>query len=361
MLALVVLALAAVAVRASTGSLTLATFFSAVALAIAFGPITSDVALGQMALLAYLGATVVTLPLGLAARSLAAFAALFQPNVAFGLVSQLGRNAATLAIVLGLFAAYVTGLLFFGWRWPAGYALRLLPHEGAERLSAIQITPAAIAHGVGMSPGVTTLIAAATAIAALAAAFAIWRRVADPFTRFAAVAPLAPLASSFFHEHDLVVAYVAAIWCALRARGTARGVALAGTLLVAVDWVGLAQRPTGIFQSALLAAAAACAFTALGEADWRATAAAAGAIAGTFVFAAWLGSAHPAPIWPDALGNFHAAASASVADVWHAEQTRTGLLGVNPVWAILRELSLAGCALLSLSVFAAQRSEQVAA
>jgi hypothetical protein len=351
-LVLAAVALVAIVVRASARPVALWAFLPAGALAIAFGPITSDLALGQVALVAFLAATLVARPLRLVPRAVAAFVALFQPNVAFGLVSQLGRNTATLAIVLGGLASYATAALLWGWRWPATYLRQLLAHESAERLSAIQLTPAAIAHGAGMPPGATQAIAFATVVVALATAFALWRRIAEPFARFAAIAPLAPFASSFFHEHDLVVAYAAAGWCALRARGTVRAIALAATLLVAIDWLGLAQRPTGLAQSALLAAAAALAFIALGEtSDWRATAAAIGTIAAIFAYGAWLAIGHPAPVWPDALGNFHAAPTASIAEVWRDEQRRTGLLGINPVWAFLRELSLFGCALLSLSVY----------
>ena len=248
-----------------------------------------------------------TLPLGLTLRALAAFVAFSQPNVAFGILSQLGWRRATAAIALGAAATYVASAALLGWRWPAGYAMRLLAHENAERLSAIQLTPAAIAHGAGMPAAVTAFIAPASAVVAIAVAFLMWRRIAAPFTRFAAIAPLAPFVSTFFHEHDLVVAFAPAVWCALRTRGTARAVALGATLLVAVDWLGLAQRPTGIAQSALLAGAAVCAFGALGEdADWRTTAAAAGTMSAIFILAAWLAAGHPAPVWPDALGNFHA-------------------------------------------------------
>ncbi|MBV8117381.1 MAG: hypothetical protein JOZ01_05360, partial [Candidatus Eremiobacteraeota bacterium] len=315
----------------------------ALALAFAFGPVTSDIALGQVALIAFLGATVTTAPLPLGIRSVAAFAALFQPNVAFGIVSQLGRNAATLALVIGALASYGIGAIFLGWRWPASYAQFLLAHQTAERLSAIQFTPAAIAHGAGVPGTAAGAIAVATALVAILAAVAISNRLAEPFARFAAVAPLAPFIAGFFHEHDFVVAYAAAGWCALRTRGLTRAIAFGATLLVAIDWLGLAQRPTGVWQSALLASAAACAFVALrNENDARLTLVAAVGVAIVFVVCAGLAIGQPAPVWPDALGRFHAPATASSSHVWLLEQARSGLLVVNPVWAFLRELPLAG-------------------
>ncbi len=129
------------------------------------------------------------------------------------------------------------------------------------------------------------------------------------FARFAAFSALVPFVAGFVHEHDLLVAYAAAAWCALRTRGTTRALALAGTLLVAVDWLGLAQRPTGIVQSALLALAALLAFTTLGEThEWRTQWIAAAAVALLFGAGAFIGAHHPAPVWPDALATFRARA-----------------------------------------------------
>lgn len=350
-LALGVLALAAIVVRAGGGS-TLLAVVAGLALAVAFGPITSDVALGQVALLAFLAATVVTLARMLLWRALASLLAFAQPNVAFGLISQLGRNRTTVAIAIAGVAAYAAGAAAYGWRWPAEYVGALAAHVGAERLSAIQVTPGAIAFGAGLPVSGATLVALVTALLALATAIVMTRRISGPFARFAAVAPLAPFVSTFFHEHDLVVAYAAAGWCALRTSGRLRAVALTGTLLVAIDWPGLAQRPTGIAQSAVLAVAAACAFTALGNARaWRVTLLSTSIVAAVFAFAAWIATMHPAPIWPDALGAFHASATATASDVWREEQLRTGLLAQEPAWAFLRLLSLTGCALLSLCVY----------
>jgi hypothetical protein len=356
-LGLALLALVAVVLRASRTRVTIFSFFAAFTLAIAFGPVTSDLALGQIALLALLGAAVASCYGGLlggrlAIAALGSFVAFFQPNVAIGLVSQLGRNRTTLAMALGAGATYFAGVLALGWTWPVDYARGLIAHQGGERLSAIQLTPAAIAYAFGTSPEATAIVAAVAVLAAIVAAGLLWQRVRDPFARFAAFTPLAPFVAGFFHEHDLVVAYVAAVWCAVRTRGSIRSLALAGTLLVAIDWFGLAQRPSGIIQSALLALAVSCAFAAFEErTDWRAIVAAAIPLAAIFTFAAWLAAAHPAPVWPDALGTFHATITASVFAVWHDEQIHSGLLAAVPAWGLLRALSLLGCALLSCSIF----------
>ncbi len=324
-----------------------------IALAIGFGPVTSDLALGQVALLAFFGAAAVvalaTAPLPLGA--LAAFAAFFQPNVAPGMLVRFGWNRPALALVLGALATYAAGAVFAGWGWPAIYAATLIAHGSAERFSAIQLAPGAIAHGAGASDAAATAIAVLCALAAVAAAIAICVRVRDPFARFAACSALLPFVAGFFHEHDLLVAFPAAVWCALRARGTARAWALGATLLVAIDWLGLAQRPSGVLQSLLLAAAAACAFAALADGLPRREALAALLpVAAAFAAAAALAATHPSPVWPDALGAFSAAPAASAAHVWREELRRSGLLAVAPVWSLLRAISLAGCAGLAICV-----------
>jgi len=340
---LIVLARAAEAAPSPFAALALA------ALALGFGPVTSDVALGQIALLALLGAAAcVTGAAQPVAASLGAFVASLQPNVALGLVSQLGRNRATFALAAGAVLAYLAGVAAAGWAWPVAYLHVLAEHAAAERFTAIQVSPAAIAYGFGAPATVATAIGYAVAALAVAAAIATILRLHERFARFAAVSALVPLVAGFFHEHDLVVAFPAAVLCAFRARGAARSLALCGTLFVAVDWLGLAQRPTGIVQSALLALAAAGAFISLGAgAELRQSILAAIALAPIFAAAAWLAAGHPAPVWPDALGAFHATPAQSAASVWNAEQRQSGLLAQQPTWSLLRSFSLIGCALLA--------------
>lgn len=341
---------------------------AAIALAVAFGPMTSDLALGQVALLAFAAATSLAALANVAARAAGgaasvalAFLASLQPNAALGLVSQLGRNRTTLALAAGALLAYLAGAAMQGLAWPIAYVATLAAHQRAERFSGIQITPLAIAHGFGMPDAIAVAVAVFIASCAVATGAWLWRNVDGRFARFAALSPLAPFVATFFHEHDLIVAYAAAAWCAVRARGRARTLALAGTLLVAIDWLGLAQRPSGVWQSALLAIAALAAFTALGEpGDLRAqlvpTAFVAALFAGATIIAAW----HPMPVWPDALGSFQAPAASDAAHVWHVEQLESGLLITQRTWAELRTLSLAGCVLLAIATSLSTRRNSFA-
>jgi hypothetical protein len=348
------LALAAATVIGSGAPRAPSAFVAATALAIAFGPITSDIALGQVALPAYLCATLVPLLAGrslLATVAAAAFA-FGQPNVSLGLVSQLGRGRAALALLLAALVAYALGALAAGWAWPAEYARIAIAHGAAERFSAIQLSPAAVARGFGAPPSAAAVWGFLFAGLAAAAAVAIALVRRDYFARFAAFSALAPFVAGFFHEHDLLVAYAAAVWSALRTRATARAFALAGTLLVAVDWLGLAQRPSGIAQSALLAVAAFAAFAALGDAgEARRSALVAAPVAALFIATAFIASHHPAPVWPDALGPFRAARAMPIAALWSAEQRASGLFAIVPAWAFLRSLSLLGCASLAYAIY----------
>jgi hypothetical protein len=361
LLGIALLTLVFVALRGAYAPITTRFVLAGCALAVSFGPLTSDVALGQLALPAFAAAALLVVSRSLWTRTAAACMAFAQPNASAGLISQLGRNRTTAALLLGLVATYALGALAAGWQWPWMYALLLVAHSGAERFSVIQITPSAIAYGFGASPPVAMLAATVAATLAIAAAIVVARQVRDSFARFAAFSALLPFVAGFVHEHDLLVAYGAAAWCAIRTRGTARAVALGGTLLVAIDWLGLAQRPTGIVQCALLASAVLFAFTALGErAPLRAQFVPVALVALLFIAAAALATRHPAPIWPDALTAFHAPAAASVAEVWRDEQRAAGLLDAVAPWALLRSLSLTGCALLAYAICRRSTSDRTA-
>ena len=343
-LALAALALIVTTLRGTRVPLSWPAALAALALAVGFGPLTSDLALGQIALLAFAGAA-------LPASGTGTFLAALQPNVALAVLVRVGRNVATVAMALGALAAFAAGAIAAGWAWPLAYARLTVAHQTAERFSAIQMTPGAVAYGFGASEAVAIALGIAVAAAAIAAAIALCVRVRDTFARFAACSALLPFVAAFFHEHDLIVAFPAAVWCAVHVRGRARAIALVATLLVSVDWLGLAQRPSGIAQGTLLALAAIAAFIVLGEDGPRLPELAAVAVVvAIFAGAATLGAHHPSPVWPDTLGAYRAGPGASIAQVWNEEQRRAGLLAAAPVWSVLRALSLAGCALLAACV-----------
>ena len=82
--------------RAASGARGTFAFLAACALAIAFGPVTSDLALGQVALLAFLAAVLASLPMRAARRvPWRALRRSRNPTSPFGLVALLGRNRAT--------------------------------------------------------------------------------------------------------------------------------------------------------------------------------------------------------------------------------------------------------------------------
>jgi len=330
------------------------TLLAAAALSIGFAPITSDLALGQVALLAFAGAVVaiVFYERRVVAAALGIIVAALQPNVALPLVALLTKRNGLRAAIAGALVTFALGAWALGAGWAVTYAQTLAPHAGAEMLSAIQQTPVAVAYGFGLDANASKFIGRIATFATTVVAIVVMVVLRDVRHRFVVLCAMLPWGATFFHEHDLLVAFAPAVWCARYASGARRSIGLIATLLVAIDWLGLAQRPDGIAQSAFLALAAACGYLALttsqtssARSTWLAVATA----AAVFAFGAWIGAQHPAPIWPDALGAYHAPANTSAAAVWESEQRITGLLDVQPAWALLRSFALIGSVLLAVA------------
>jgi hypothetical protein len=354
--AVLVLAIAGLAILALIGSaLTprLPPIVAAFAFAFSFGPISSGLALGQVTAIAMLGACAAAIwsRAGRIANVVAAtVVALLQPNVALGLAALLRRPRSAFAIAIAAFVVYLAGLPVRGWAWPFAYAEILSAHAKAEQLSAIQLAPAAILYGAGIPAAAAVAGGVVVALFVLAAALVALYTIRDAYVRFACLSALVPFVAGFVHEHDLIVAFPAAMFAAARSRGSLRAVMAIGTLLVAIDWLGMAQRPSGIVQSALLAVAVGCMFAAFGPGE-AGDIVAVPVVSLIFVVSAWIAIKHPLAVWPDTLGAFRATYDASPAAVWRAELVRNALFAVAPATAWLRSLSLAGCALLAAGLW----------
>jgi len=321
-------------------------------LAAGFGPLTSGFALGQVAVVACAG-TIVALAALRARNALGAAAgallAALQPNVAIALGARFGDRRATIALVLAAFVSLVGS--FFAVGGGAGllrHLTMLREHARAEQFLAIQTTPAAIARAFGASPQFAAGIGFG-----LAALVLLWLFVQltvhghEPLKRFAITSAALPLAWPFAHEHDFTLLFFPAIFALRRSDGTLKLVAILATLLVAVDWLGLAQRPDGLRQTIALTAAAALALVVLARGlPWSKLVIGMLAVAAV-IYLGGIAAAHPLPIWPDALpANFHVDHAASVTAVWAAEQHASGIDRLDAFWGTLRAFSLGGCALL---------------
>jgi hypothetical protein len=330
----------------------------AVVLGLSSGPGTSDVALGQAALVAAAGiaCALVAFERGaVAPGALATLLAALQPNLALALIARMRDRTALLGAALGAaaFAALTLGA-GGGATGFVAYVRRLGEHGRAERFVTIQHTPAAIAWALGapVSPAAATgTICALAAIAATAAATVRARLDARDGTLLALAA--LPLAVPFFHEHDFVCELIPLFVLAVRATGTVRVLAGIATALIGVDWLGLAQRPAADAQIVVLALAVACAFVVLGRGA-RATRADLAPFAAALALACVavpLARAHPAPTWPDALpAGYRAPAHADASAVWADEQRAAGLDVRDPVWGLLRALPLGGCLVLGAAI-----------
>ena len=210
------------------------------------------------------------------------------------------------------------------------------------------LPPAAVLRAFGASPLVAAWIGFALAAIAL-----LWLFVQlafhgrGPLQRFAIASAALPLAWPFAHEHGFTLLFFPALSALRRSDGALRVIAVAGTLLVAVDWLGLAQRPTALPQTLALTAAATLAIVMLGRGlPWPTLGIGLGTIA-VVIFLGGVAAAHPLPIWRDALSaNFHIDHAASVTMVWVTEQHLAGIDRLEAVWGALRALSLFGCLLL---------------
>ncbi|MDB5070667.1 MAG: hypothetical protein JWM87_1778 [Candidatus Eremiobacteraeota bacterium] len=339
----------------------------AFALGICSAPAMSDIALGQVALLSAAAVACALLAYerrAVAAGSFATLLAALQPNLALVLIARLRDRTALLCAALGALA-FATLTLIAGGGGPGfvAYLHRLAEHGNAERFVTIQHTPAAIAWSLGASAGVATAAGTVCALAAIAAtAVATVRARLDARDGTLLAIAALPLAVPFFHEHDFVIELIPLLVLAVRARGTARVLTTVATVLICVDWLGLAQRPPAAAQIVALGLAVACALVALGP-DTRTTR------ADVVPFAALLAlacvalpaaHAHPAPTWPDALpATYHAPANADASAVWADEQHAAGLDERQPAWGMLRAVPIAGCIMLGSAIILTHRAKQM--
>ncbi|HKU66682.1 MAG TPA: glycosyltransferase 87 family protein [Candidatus Baltobacteraceae bacterium] len=343
-------ALALVTLRLAQQRITLLSCAGVAVAALGFGPLTSALALGQIALPAFLFASAAML------YGPAALLAWMQPNVGLTLLSQLfTRRWWAFAASAALFAAACAFAV--GIEGLQNYLALLHRHAAAEQLSAIQLTPAAVAYGFGAPAPIASSIGTAVALAAACCWLAAMRRARDAVAGFCLTCALLPLAMPFFHEHDLLVLFVPAIVYSIRADARVGPVAVAGALLAATDWLGLAQRPDGTLQTLLLVGALGAALVALHESPRLAMLKIPVCVLALIGIAAIFAHAHPAPVWPDAMRALpHGIERLDIASAWNAQQRATGLFARDPVWAALRLLSLLGCALTAGAVAVSSRS-----
>jgi alpha-1,2-mannosyltransferase len=343
-----VLALVAAAVRTIFGAFSPFALLCIAVFALGFGPLTSGLALGQIALPAFACAVLAALfrPAGIFAWA--------QPNVAAVLIAQAVHRAGAAAFAAGAAIFTAACIAVAGANGALNYLHVLAAHSRSERFSAIQVTPAAIAYGFGVPEPAALAIGIAIAIGAAAAWLLFVRPIEDDTARLCATCALLPLAMPFFHEHDLVLLFLPAAYFSVRCEQRLWPLAAAGALLCATDWLGLAQRPSGTLQTLLLVGGAGLALVALRrDAAPRMLAIPAGILA-LIAAAAIPAHLHPAPIWPDAMRALPQG-GANIAAVWHQEQAATGLFARDGIWAALRAGSLLGCALVSYAAALSSR------
>ncbi len=355
-----VLALGAVAfgsLRLAGGTTRALDVLAVLIVAVGFGPLTSAFSLGQVALVATAAIVLVALALERRRTSLglalvAALTAALQPNLAVALVARLGDRRTWIAFVGAALVALTGSALALG--GVAGfmrYFATLRAHGAAERFIAIQTTPAAVARALGANPQTAGLVALGCVLAVTAGIAMQWRSSRyTPNERLALACSALPLALPFAHEHDFAIVFLPAIMTVRRARGLTWVLGAVAALMVGTDWLGLAQRPSGGAQTALLTLGAALGLAVLSPGLLRPYHALPAALPFGVLGAGIFAAAHPLPIWPDALATgFRVSATPPAPVLWHLEQVGSGIAKLEPAWGLLRLLSLVGCALLWLA------------
>ncbi len=317
-----------------------------------FGPLTSGIALGQVAVVSSAAIVLVPFLLGprmVLAATAAALVAALQPNLAIVLAARIANRRSTIAFAFAATIAIGGSVVALGGLGGlANYANVLRAHAAAERFIAIQTSPAAVARALGASAHLAGAIGIALAFATIViSAFQCVRGRYTPDARLALACAAGPLVFPFAHEHDFTIAFFPALLVARRARGALWVAAAFAALGIAVDWLGLAQRPTGILESAALTAAAALALAALARDPLRPYHAAPLLAALAVLAVGAVAARTPLPTWPDALGlAFHVPFDMPAPEVWHLEQLRSGIGALVPAWGALRAISLVSCAAL---------------
>ncbi len=341
---------------------------AALVFAASFGPLTSGIALGQVAILAC--AALALVPFALRGRRTIAkslFATLgagLQPTIALAAAARVANVRSAVAIGGAALLALLGSELALGRYGGDAHYLQILgEHSAAERAIAIQTTVGAVARGFGASP--QTAAACAIGLGLAAIAILIWQcrsRHYAPDDRLLLASLALPLVWPFAHEHDFAIAFVPALAIAARARGAVWYLGALATLAIGADWLGLAQRPDGALFECMRALGGAFALAAFRPgARFDARGLAPGAIALAILAVAPLAAAHPLPVWPDALPlNFHVPRTFDTAQTWGAEQVRAGVARFDVTNAALRALSLAGCLVLWIAGSTALRSREAA-
>lgn len=352
--AILIAALGAVALLTLRLSGRALTPISVCAIAVAtlgFGPLTSALALGQIALPAFV---FVLLAMQWPATMLFAW---MQPNVGLALLSQIGERRGRVALAGSAFVFAASCAAVAGVSGVIHYVSGLQAHSAAERFSAIQVTLPAIAYGFGTAPAVALAAGMASALCVIACWILCMREIHGAIERLCLTCALLPLALPFFHEHDLLIVFAPAILYTMRTRGALWFIAAFGACFAATDWLGLAQRPDGTVQTLLLVGAFGSALVAMHERPRASMLLVPASMLLFIACASIFAHAHPAPVWPDAMRALPAnIQSLDVSSAWAVQQRATGLLDQQAVWAALRALSLVGCALTAVAVYASSRS-----
>ncbi len=333
------------------------TAVSLLLLALAAGPIVIGLSVGQAALPA---AAAVDLTIVFAATRrwvlmgvATAVAVMLKPNDALAIGGAVRELGALLAVVASGLVSAAANLPLGGGIHGAIAYLNVLVHQSAsERFFAYQMSTTSIAYGLGMDAHHAEVIGTCISIAAIAAVVAVIRFTCPSAIDSAAIACAAfPFVVPFEHEPDLVIVLLPALLVVFRAHGWRWALGATGTVLLCMDPFALAQGRLGLLFTVVTSVVACMQLAALAPQRMRWARLVPMAVIPLVLVVGFFAPPQPLPMWPATLPAHVALASNATASAeWHGEIAASGLETQRPWEALVRLLTLCGCACIGIAL-----------
>jgi hypothetical protein len=232
-------------------------------------------------------------------------------------------------------------------------------HARSEQTFAFQYAPLALAYGFGAMPFAAGVAATLTATIAIAATASwAWLTRASLVSRTAVAAAALPFVLPYVHEPDMAIAVLPALYAVLRARGVVWAFGAAGTVMLLAYPLALTQGPAGVAFAVVMAAVCALQVARLGPRDdLRLRLVPLGVVPLIALLGLFAPPEH-ATIWPATVPAITALTpDMTAATIWRTELASLHLDGPQPWIALLRCLTLTGCALVGIATAVTARDE----